>query len=171
MMNGVQQMVGGLLAYCFSLIQSGPLKSWQWLFLIYGVLSVLFGGFVLYWLPDSPMRAKCFTEQEKHEMIERVRDNQTGIQNKTFKKEQFIEGLTDPQCWAYGIIALCTTLPTSGLSNFANIIIKSFGFTVLQTQLLSIVLGAYIILVLMSSVWLIKKTNQNLLIMLGFLVL
>ncbi|KAH6885217.1 major facilitator superfamily domain-containing protein [Thelonectria olida] len=170
MMNGAQQIVGGLLAYCFSLIDKGPLKSWQWLFLSYGVISVIFGFFVLWWMPDSPMRAHCFTEQEKHEMVERVRDNQTGIQNKKFKKEQFIEGLKDPQIWGYALISMCTALPTSGLGAFANIIIKSFGFSTLETQLLAMVLGFYIIIVLLSSVWLVKKTNQNLFVMLGFCV-
>ena len=168
MMNGSQQVVGGLLAYCFSLISSGPLRSWQWLFLSYGVISVLFGVFVGWWMPDSPMRAKCFTEQEKHEMVERVRANQTGIQNRTFKWDQVREGLLDPQTWGYGLIALTTTLPTSGLGAFANIIIKSFGFSVLETQLLAMVLGFYIIIVLLSSAWLVNKTNQNLLVMLGF---
>lgn len=170
MMNGAQQVVGGLLAYCFSLITTGPLGSWQWLFLSYGIISVVFGIFVFFWMPDSPMRAKCFTEQEKLEMVERVRDNQTGIQNRKFKREQLIEGLKDPQTWGYGLIALCTTLPTSGLGAFANIIIRSFGFSTLETQLLAMVLGFYIIIVLLSSAWLVNKTNQNLLVMLGFCV-
>lgn len=66
MMNGGQQIVGGLLAYCFTLIKpGGALKSWQALFLTYGCISVLWGFFVLYWLPDSPMRAKCFSEEDK----------------------------------------------------------------------------------------------------------
>ena len=170
MMNGAQQIVGGLLAYCFSLIKSGPLAGWQWLFVSYGVISVIFGLFVWFWMPDSPMRAKCFTEQEKHEMVERVRDNQTGMQNREFKMYQAWEGLKDPQTWGYGLIALCTTLPTSGLGAFANVIIKSFGFTTLETQLLAMVLGFYIIIVLMGSVWIVKKTNQNLLVMLGFCI-
>ncbi|KAF0323656.1 hypothetical protein K4K61_006288 [Colletotrichum sp. SAR11_59] len=170
MMNGAQQIVGGLLAYCFTHIKTGPLKSWQWLFLVYGVISVIFGVFVLFWMPDSPMRAKCFTEQEKREMVERVRDNQTGIQNKKFKREQAVEALTDPQVWGYALIALCTTLPTSGLGAFANIIIMSFGFSTLEVQLLAMVLGFYIIFVLLGSVWLVKKTGQNLYVMLGFCV-
>ena len=87
-----------------------------------------------------------------------------------FKKEQVVEALLDPQTWGYALIALCTTLPTSGLGAFANIIISSFGFTVLQTQLLAMVLGFYIIIVLLSSAWLVKKTHQNLLVMLGFCV-
>ncbi|ROT40971.1 MFS general substrate transporter [Sodiomyces alkalinus F11] len=170
MMNGAQQIVGGLLAYCFSLITSGPLKSWQWLFLSYGIISVIYGFWVGWWMPDSPMRAKCFTEEEKHEMVERVRDNQTGIQNREFKKKQFVEGLADPQVWGYCMISICTTLPTSGLGAFANIIINSFGFSVLETQLLAMVLGFYIIIVLMSSSWLVKKTSQNLWIMLVYCI-
>ncbi|CAK7221644.1 hypothetical protein SEUCBS140593_004635 [Sporothrix eucalyptigena] len=170
MMNGAQQVVGGLLAYCFSLITTGPLKSWQWIFLIYGIISIFFGLFVGWWMPDSPMRAKCFSEEDKVLMIERVRENQTGIQNREFKREQVVEALLDPQCWGYALIALCTTLPTSGLGAFQGIIIKSFGFTTLQTQLLAMVLGFYIIIVLLGSVWLVKKTNQNLLVMLGFCI-
>lgn len=170
MMNGAQQIVGGLLAYCFTLITTGPLKSWQWIFLAYGIISVFFGVFVGWWMPDSPLRAKCFSEEDKHLMIERVRDNQTGIQNRIFKKDQLVEALTDPQVWGYALVALCTTLPTSGLGSFQGIIIKSLGFTVLQTQLLSMVLGFYIIIVLLSSLWLVNKTHQNLLVMLAFTI-
>jgi MFS family permease len=58
MMNGGQQIVGGLLAYCFSLIHHGPLKSWQAIFLTYGCFSVLWGLFVLWWLPGKRFRAR-----------------------------------------------------------------------------------------------------------------
>jgi len=120
---------------------------------------------VLWWMPDSPMRAKCFSEEDKRLMIERVRSNQTGVQNRQFRKEQMLEGLRDPQTWCYCLIALCTTLPTSGLGAFANIIITGFKFTVLQTQLLAMVLGFYIMIVLLSSAWLVKRFNQNLVVM------
>ncbi|KAL1953283.1 hypothetical protein VTO42DRAFT_3317 [Malbranchea cinnamomea] len=165
MMNGGQQIVGGLLAYCFSLIKSGPIKSYQALFMTYGCFTVLYGLFVLWWMPDSPMRAKCFSEQDKRLMVERVRANQTGLQNRRFRKEQMIEGFLDPQTYGYCLIQICTTLPTSGLGAFANIIISSFNFTVLETQLLAMVLGFYIIIVLFSSMWLVNKTGQNLLVM------
>lgn len=170
MMNGAQQIGGGLLAYCFSLITTGPLKSWQWIFLVYGVVSILFGLFVGWYMPDSPMRSRCWSEEDKHLMVERVRENQTGVQNRTFKKYQLIEALIDPQVWGYAVVALTTTLPTSGLGAFQGIIIKSFGFTTLQTQLLAMVLGFYIIIVLLGSLWLVNKTHQNLLVMLAFVV-
>lgn len=165
MMNGGQQIVGGLLAYCFSLLKDGAIKSWQALFITYGCFSVLWGVFVLIWLPDSPMKAKCFSEEDKKLMVERVRANQTGLQNRVWKKNQFVEAFKDPQMYCYGLIQICTTLPTSGLGAFANIIITGLGFTVLETQLLAMVLGAFIIIILLSSTWLVKKTKQNLLIM------
>ncbi|KIM96044.1 hypothetical protein OIDMADRAFT_170696 [Oidiodendron maius Zn] len=170
MMNGAQQVVGGLLAYCFTLLHRGPLKSWQALFISYGGVAILWGLFVMYWMPDSPMRAKCFSEEDKHLMVERVRVNQTGIQNRRFRKEQMWEAFKDHQTWCYCGIAIFTTLPTSGLGAFANIIITGFKFTVLQTQLLAMVLGFYIIIVLLSSVWLVKKYHQNLLVMLAFVI-
>ena len=98
-------------------------------------------------------------------MVERVRSNQTGIQNKTFRVEQMKEAFLDLQTWCYCLIAICTTLPTSGLGAFANIIITGFGFTILQTQLLAMVLGAFIVTILLSSTWLVKKTGQNLIVM------
>ncbi|RDL38852.1 MFS general substrate transporter [Venustampulla echinocandica] len=172
MMNGAQQIVGGLLAYCFSLIKSppSPLKSWQAIFIAYGAFSVLWGVVVLVWMPDSPMRAKCFSEEDKKLLVERVRSNQTGVQNKQFRKEQMWEAFKDPQMYCYCLIAFCTTLPTSGLGAFANLIIKGFNFSLLQTQLLAMVLGAYIIIVLLSSMWLVKKTGQNLIIMLIYVI-
>ena len=103
-------------------------------------------------------------------MIERVRSNQTGMQNRIFRKEQMIEAFKDPQTWCYCLIAICTTLPTSGLGGFANIIILSFNFETLQVQLLAMVLGFYIIIVLFASIWLVKKTSQNLIVMAGFVV-
>jgi len=170
-MNGAQQIVGGLLAYCFSLIKPGSaLKSWQALFIAYGCISVIWGFFVGWWMPDSPMRAKCFTEEDKRLMIERVRSNQTGVQNKTFRKYQMIEAFKDPQTWCHCLIAICTTIPSAGLGGFANLVIKSFGFSTLQVQLLSMVLGSYIIIVLLSSVYLINRFHQNIIVMATFVI-
>ncbi|KAI7885484.1 MFS general substrate transporter [Lichtheimia hyalospora FSU 10163] len=169
MMNGFQQIVGGLLAYAFTHITSGPLKSWQALFLTYGCFSFIWGLVVLVFLPDSPMRAKCYSEEDKKLMVERVRSNRTGLQNKIFRKDQFYEALfKDPQIWAYGLTAFLTTLPTSGLGAFANIIITGLGFSVLDTQLLAMVLGAYIMFCLLSSSYITKRWGNTVLVMIAY---
>ncbi|KAF6811879.1 allantoate permease [Colletotrichum sojae] len=183
MMNGMQQICGGLLAYAFSHIKHpsfpvGPgetpgtaaIRSWQAIFITYGSASFLWGLYVLWRLPDSPMRAKCFSETDKKLMVERVRSNQTGLQNKTFRAYQVKEAFLDPQTYCYMLIQICTTLPTSGLGAFYNIIIKGLNFSLLETQLLAMVLGAIIIFTLMTSAWMVKKWNQNLVTMAVFLI-
>lgn len=117
------------------------------------------------------MRAKCWSEEDKKKMVERVRSNQTGLQNKTFRAYQFKEALLDPQAYCYMGIQFFTTLPTSGLGAFYNIIVnKSLGFSVLQTQLLAMVLGVIIIFTLMTSAWITKKTNQTVLTMAIYMI-
>lgn len=98
MMNGLNQILGGLLAFCFSFIpDTSPISSWQALFMSYGIMTVFWGAFVGWWMPDSPMRAHCFTESDKHLMVERVRRNRTGLQNRKFRKDQVWEVVKDPQ--------------------------------------------------------------------------
>ena len=97
-MNGLQQIVGGLFGFLFTLVpKTSPLKPWQALFICHGLLAVCWGLFVIYWMPDSPMKAKCFSEEDKKLMIERVRDNRTGLQNRKFRIKQVKEAFLDPQ--------------------------------------------------------------------------
>jgi sugar phosphate permease len=87
-MNGFQQCVGGLLAYGIAQIDGAALKNWQILFTLLGCVTAAWGIFVGWYLPDSPMRATCFSKEDRILMIERVRKNETGIQNKEFKMYQ-----------------------------------------------------------------------------------
>lgn len=54
-------------------------------------------------------------------MVERVRSNETGLQNRKFRPEQVKEALLDVQTWCYCFIQICTTLPTSGLGAVSGI--------------------------------------------------
>ncbi|KZL65064.1 allantoate permease [Colletotrichum tofieldiae] len=130
--------VGGIIAWGASHYNGHDIKSWQLLFLVLGVATCAWGLFIGWWLPDSPMAAKCFNEDQKRLMIERVRANETGIQNKTYKRYQMIETITDPVIWCYVMLQITSTLIIGGLGVFSNLIISSFGFTYLQTQLLNI---------------------------------
>lgn len=98
-------------------------------------------------------------------MVERVRTNETGIQNKTYKTYQVLETVKDPVIWCYIMLQITSTLVIGGLGVFSNIIIKSFGFTLLQTQLLNIAQGAVTILVMVGGATLGQTTGQTILVM------
>lgn len=127
-MYGVQLMLGGLLAYGVSHYNGGTMFSWQLLFLILGVATVVWAAVIGYTLPDNPMSAKCFSENDKRLMIERIRHNETGIQNKKYKHYQIIESLMDPFVWCCVLLITVANLVIGGLGVFSNLIIKAFGY-------------------------------------------
>ncbi|KAH9482839.1 putative transporter [Psilocybe cubensis] len=163
-MNGFQQCVGGLIAYGIAQVHHARLKNWQILFTLLGCITFVWGLFVLWWLPDSPMRASCFSPEDRLLMAERVRKNDTGIQNRKFKFYQAREALRDSTVWAVTIISITNALPTGGLGAFSNIILTEFGFTQLQTYLLAIAQGVIIMIFLFSAAYLSKRFNERLIL-------
>lgn len=153
------------MAWGITHYKDGIIYSWQLLFMVLGIATCVWACFVGYWLPDSPMQAKCFTEDQKRLMVERVRANETGIQNKTYKKYQIIEALTDPIIWCYVMLQITSTLVIGGLGVFSGLIISSFGFSYLETQLLNIAQGALTIFVMVGSAFVVTKTKQTALTM------
>lgn len=160
-MTGVQLMVGGLLAYGVSHFTHGVIYSWQLLFMILGLLTVVWAVVIGLVLPDSPMSAKCFSEDDKRLMIERVRHNETGIQNKKYKRYQAVEALTDPFVWCCVSLIVIANLVIGGLGVFSNLIIKAFGYSTLQTQLLNMAQGAVTIIAMLGSAQLSQKWGQT----------
>jgi hypothetical protein len=51
-----------------------------------GLCTVCWGIFVMLWLPDSPVKsARYFTDRERTILVERVRENDTGIQGRKWR--------------------------------------------------------------------------------------
>lgn len=163
--------VGGLIAYGVSHYKGSVLFSWQLLFLILGLATVVWSFCIALILPDNPMRAKGFTEEEKKMLVERVRHNETGIQNRKYKKYQIVEAVTDPFVWCCVFLIMIANFVIGGLGVFSNLIISAFGFSTLQTQLLNIAQGAVTIIVMVGSAALSQKLGQTCLVMLVRLTL
>lgn len=92
--NGFGIALGGLLGYGIGNIQ-GSLPSWKYEFLIIGALCFSWGIVMFIFLPDSPVTAKGLSLDEKRLAVERLRSNQTGVENKHLKWYQIKEALTD----------------------------------------------------------------------------
>lgn len=111
---------------------------YQWMFMIFGLVTVLFGISLWWLLPDSPLTATFFTERERLIAVERLKDNKTGLKNSEHKKEQVIEALTDPKVWMLSIAVFLHNMTNSLQSNFTGLIIKGFGYGTYEAVLLSI---------------------------------
>ncbi|KAL6229160.1 major facilitator superfamily domain-containing protein [Aspergillus navahoensis] len=132
--NGIAIIAGGLFAYGVGHINSS-IPLWKYPFLICGALSVAWSAVLFLALPANPSTAWFLTPAEREIAIKHVENNQTGIESKVFKKEQAIEALTDPKVILAAFGAGVGNI-LSGLNVFGTLVIRGFGFTVLQTTLL-----------------------------------
>lgn len=145
-------MVGGLIGYGIGHIKSNlDVGAWIWYFIIVGSITICWGGFCCFIIPDNPTRAKFLTHDEKVLAIARLKDNHTGIINHNWKWTHFTECLTDLNIWAYAALLFLSAIPSGGIASFGNIVIKDFGFSSLDTTLLTIPLGAIQALSLLVS--------------------
>ncbi|PYH36335.1 MFS allantoate transporter [Aspergillus neoniger CBS 115656] len=158
--NGAGIALGGLLGYGIGQI-NGALASWKYEFLIIGALCALWGILITIFLPDSPVNARTFSTRERRLTIERLRDNQTGVENKTLKPTQVLEALLDWKVWVFLLLGLSGNIPNGGISNFGTLIIQGFGFSTLVTTLMQIPYGAFTSLMIIIAVFINDRLPPN----------
>ncbi|KAM0738351.1 hypothetical protein ACQRIT_006088 [Beauveria bassiana] len=152
-------ITSGLLSYGALHIHTSHFASWQWLMFLCGVITVVFGIFVYLMLPDSPLYAHFLTPEERAQAILRIKSNHSGIEQKHFKREQFIEAIKDPKTWLFTGHALTQEM-ANGTTNQYSLLINSFDFTVLQTTLLGTVTGAVSFISLASAAIVLYYTKD-----------
>jgi hypothetical protein len=94
------------------------------MYLIYGLSTICWGIFILFCLPETPMKARLFTHEEKLAAVERLRSNQTGIQNTTFKRQQMKETLLDIRTWILALLITTANIPTGAVQSYSSTLIK-----------------------------------------------
>jgi len=108
--NGFGIALGGLLGYGIGSIK-GALPSWKYEFLIIGALCCCWGIVMFIFLPDSPVTAKGLSMHEKRIAVERLRDNQTGVENKHLKAYQLREVFLDYKTYLFYVLGVVGNVP------------------------------------------------------------
>jgi len=132
---GLTSVFGGFSAY--GIVSTGCMRNYSVIFdishqsfysghalipykIVYflqGGLAIIVGISVLIWMPDSPVHAHFLTREERVAALERVRDDQGGTENKTFKLDQAVEALTDVRTWLIVLTNIVTMIPNGSLGS------------------------------------------------------
>lgn len=157
---GTGTIFGSLISFGFQHVTSRTFYSWQTMFLTVGLVTCAIGILTFFLLPDNPMSSRL-SHEEKVWAIERLRENQTGIENIHFKPAQVWECFADPQTWLLALICCSSSVPNGAVSSFQATIIKNFGYDSKQTALLSLPSGAVSIIAILISTYLAGRYNQR----------
>jgi MFS family permease len=91
----------GFIAYG-ALFANTPIHAWRILMIIIGGLTFFLTIAVYFYYPDNPSNARFLTREEKVWIIRRVQASTgSSIEQKVFKKYQFVEALKDPISWLF----------------------------------------------------------------------
>ncbi|TQV92020.1 allantoate permease [Cordyceps javanica] len=160
--TGIGQIVGALASYGLQFYDGGSsFKSWQVMFLVFGLLTVLIGVLAARLLPSSPMTAGFLTRAEKVWAVERVRGNRTGIQNRRLKPRQVLECVADPQAWLLCLVIVLSNIPNGSVSTYQAAVIESFGFSPRVSALLSVASGAAAVASTLAVAWFGGRFNAS----------
>ncbi|KAH7007075.1 major facilitator superfamily domain-containing protein [Ilyonectria destructans] len=149
-MNGMANILGGLLGYAIGFIDA-DIPTWKFPFVIFGSLTIVWGVIFLFITPSNPTTAKWLTQEEKAIAVMRLAENETGIDNKQWKWHQVKEAVMDPRFWLLNLLALANNIPNGGVSAFGPLIVNGFGYSQFQSTLLNMPSGAAQIMALWTS--------------------
>jgi MFS transporter, ACS family, allantoate permease len=160
LMNGTAQIISGFISFGSLHIHTKGFEPWQWLMIITGGITLINAAAFWFLFPDSPTNAWFLTRDERAKAVQRIKGNQTGVENKHFKTEQFWEAIYDPKTWMFALFSALDNVPNS-LTNQRQIITASFGFTPLQTTLLGCVDGFIEIATIFTGVQLVSRIPNS----------
>jgi len=71
-----------------------------------GALCATWGIVMFIFLPDSPVTARGLTKRERRIAVDRIRGNQTGVENKHMKPYQILEAFMDYKLYMFFILGV-----------------------------------------------------------------
>ncbi|KAK1487338.1 allantoate permease [Colletotrichum cuscutae] len=122
---------------------NGGVSSWRYMFYFAGSLTIVWGLLLYFVLPPDPIPAKGFNDRERYILVARLRSNNSGVRNTHYKMEQVGELGLDIKFWLVFAIAFLCMIANGPISTFVPIIINGFGFSTLNSLLLTMPAGAY----------------------------
>ncbi|OJJ50216.1 hypothetical protein ASPZODRAFT_128842 [Penicilliopsis zonata CBS 506.65] len=137
----IAQILGGLISFGFQHVHHAALEGWRVMFLVLGAVTSLVGVLTFCFLPDTPMKARWLSDQERVALLQYISVNQTGVRNSSFHVKQIWEAVLDVQVWLLALAVVLTSVSSGVITTYSSTLIVSFGFSGPDAALLNMPSG------------------------------
>lgn len=119
-------VVGGPISGWILVSMSGlaGLKSWQWLFLLEGIPTVLVGIGALFYLDNAPQEAKWLTVEEKELVVTRLQEEDDIKRAEGESRHTFIDAFRSKEVWLLCLVYFGLIMGNYGVGFWLPQIIK-----------------------------------------------
>jgi MFS family permease len=144
------------------LFSKSAVLPWKFFMIITGSLTLFLSAYCFFFYPNNPAEARFLTTEEKVHTIKRVHEfSQSSIEQKQFKKTQFLETIKDPVSWLFALLAF-TLMISNNLAYQQNLLFLSIGVSNLGSTLVSAAGGGFAVVVsVVASILLHLFPNHN----------
>lgn len=160
MQIGVAQIVGSLISFGFQHVRSTSIASWQIMFIFMGIVTFIVGVLTTIFLPDNPLTCRYLSSEEKTIVLEHIRANNIGMENRTYKFYQVKEMLLEAETWIMFFIVIFSLTDGGGLNVFSSQIIQTFGFSNEVSAIIQIPMGLVSIISAILCCWVTSFTGE-----------
>ncbi|KAI1147981.1 retrograde regulation protein 2 [Nemania diffusa] len=132
---------GGLLAWAVIHLDGvSNMSGWRWLYIIEGLITVVWAGLCVMLIPQNYETAYFLNEEQRCLMRKRAEEMEAYSGGSGhYTKKDIKEAAKDVKSWIHGIIQITVVTVLYGFSTFLPIIIKDgFHFSTVQAQYLVI---------------------------------
>jgi hypothetical protein len=115
--------------------------GWAWIFILEGLLTILFGIASFWMVHDFPDEARFLTEEDRIRVVRRLKlDQQSSADHEEFKMTYLYAGLKDWKMWLGMAIYMGCDMPLYAFSLFLPSIVSELGWngSIIQSQLMSV---------------------------------
>ncbi|KAI9276861.1 major facilitator superfamily domain-containing protein [Phascolomyces articulosus] len=155
-------VIGGLIGFGFlNLNGIHGLSGWRWCMIILGSTTAIIGLITFIFLPDkAKSRWYRLTPAEMEIVEDRIRDNSV-VENRVIKTEHIREALCEAPFYCYTLISFLAHLLNGCVTIFSTQIIKSMGFSSMESILLNIPIGVTTMVLITTTVYLSRRFKEN----------
>ena len=155
-------IVGSILAYGISYMDGlGGMSAWKWVYLLEGIVTILFSFVVYFVLPDypkSPRSDSWLTPREQDYLETRLSENAPKTDDAEFDKSEIMASLRNPRTYSFMLSQILLNFGGYGLSWQLPTVTTNLGFAGLpRNQLLNIPPAAASVLAIIFSGWFLSR--------------
>ncbi|KAB8236046.1 major facilitator superfamily domain-containing protein [Aspergillus alliaceus] len=149
-------VAAGFISYGL-LYSEGVIRPWKLFMIITGGITFLLSIWVWFCYPNNPAEARFLTLEEKVHVIRRVHhSSQSSIEQKRFKRSQFIETLRDPVSWLFALQAFTLMYSNNLTYGQQNLLTTSLGVSQLGSTLVAVAGGSFGVVLCIIATFILK---------------
>lgn len=136
----VASAFGGLLASAIAEMDGvRGLSNWRWIFILEGIFTILTAIAAFFFVSDFPSGAKWLPEKEKQFVMRETSEDVATVSDGTvMTRRDFTEFAKDPKNCLGALMYFSVVVPVYAFAYFTPTIVKTLGYSTVQTQLHSV---------------------------------